>query len=51
MKINGKDEVVDGNIYVLNTENNSGKNLTLTNVNVNLTYSDKIVSVKTFILS
>ncbi|MDR0288756.1 MAG: DUF3971 domain-containing protein [Rickettsiales bacterium] len=48
MRINGKDEVVDGNIYVLNTENHSGKNLALTNVNVNLTYSDEIISVKNF---
>ncbi|MGL9688573.1 MAG: YhdP family protein [Wolbachia sp.] len=48
MRINGKDEVVDGNIYVLSTENHSGKNLALTNVNVNLTYSDEIISVKNF---
>ncbi|MCA4775230.1 AsmA-like C-terminal domain-containing protein [Wolbachia endosymbiont of Mansonella ozzardi] len=48
MRINGKDEVVDGSIYVLNTENHSGKNLALTNVNVNLTYSDEIISVKNF---
>ncbi|MDR2548452.1 MAG: DUF3971 domain-containing protein, partial [Rickettsiales bacterium] len=48
MRINGKDEVVDGNIYVLNTENHSDKNLALTNVNVNLTYSDEIISVKNF---
>jgi|GEM_PF-4257298 len=48
MRINGKDEVVDGNIYVLNTENHSSKNLALTNVNVNLTYSDEIISVKNF---
>lgn len=48
MRINGKDEVVDGNIYILNTENHSNKNLALTNVNVNLTYSDEIISVKNF---
>lgn len=48
MRINGKDEVMDGNIYVLNTESHSGKNLALTNVNVNLTYSDEIISVKNF---
>ncbi|MGL9718188.1 MAG: YhdP family protein [Wolbachia sp.] len=48
IRINGKDEVVDGNIYVLNTENHSGKNLALTNVNVNLTYSDEIISVRNF---
>ncbi|MGL9732972.1 MAG: YhdP family protein [Wolbachia sp.] len=48
MRINGKDEIVDGNIYVLNTENHSNKNLALTNVNVNLTYSDEIISVKNF---
>ncbi|MGL9762272.1 MAG: YhdP family protein [Wolbachia sp.] len=48
MRINGKDEVVDGNIYILNTENHSGKNLALTNVNVNLTYNDEIISVKNF---
>ncbi|MDM8334971.1 YhdP family protein [Wolbachia pipientis] len=48
MRINGKDEVVDGNIYVLNTENHSDKSLAMTNVNVNLTYSDGIISVKNF---
>lgn len=46
IRINGKDEVVDGNIYVLNTESHSGKNLALTNVN--LTYSDEIISIKNF---
>lgn len=48
MRINRKDEVVNGNIYILNTENYSDKNLALTNVNVNLTYSDEIISVKNF---
>ncbi|WP_353287729.1 AsmA-like C-terminal domain-containing protein [Wolbachia endosymbiont (group B) of Gerris lacustris] len=48
VKINKKDEIVDGNIYVLNTENYLNKNLALTNVNINLTYSDGIVSVKNF---
>ncbi|OAB82531.1 hypothetical protein WSTR_00115 [Wolbachia endosymbiont of Laodelphax striatellus] len=48
IRINGKDEVVDGNIYILNTENHSDKNLALTNVNVNLTYSDETISVKNF---
>ncbi|MCA7010713.1 YhdP family protein [Wolbachia endosymbiont of Tribolium confusum] len=48
MRINRQDEVVDGNIYVLNTENYSDKNLALTNVNVNLTYNDEIISVKNF---
>ncbi|NSM56724.1 DUF3971 domain-containing protein [Wolbachia endosymbiont of Atemnus politus] len=48
MRINGKDEVVDGNIYVLNTENHLHKNLSITNVNVNLTYSDGVISVKNF---
>ncbi len=48
MRINGKDEVMDGNIYVLNAESHSGKNLAFTNVNVNLTYSDEIISVKNF---
>ncbi len=46
VKINKKDEIVDGNIYVLNTENYLNKNLALTNVNINLTYSDGIISVK-----
>ncbi|EAL59723.1 conserved hypothetical protein [Wolbachia endosymbiont of Drosophila simulans] len=48
VKINKKDEIVDGNIYVLNTENYLNKNLALTNVNINLTYSDGIISVKNF---
>ncbi|WP_265035486.1 MULTISPECIES: DUF3971 domain-containing protein [unclassified Wolbachia] len=48
VKINKKDEIVDGNIYVLNTENYLDKNLALTNVNINLTYSDGIISVKNF---
>jgi len=48
VKINKKDEIVDGNIYVLNTENCLNKNLALTNVNINLTYSDGIISVKNF---
>ncbi|MGL9718235.1 MAG: YhdP family protein [Wolbachia sp.] len=48
MRINGKDEVVDGNIYVLNTENHLNKNLSITNVNVNLTYNNGVVSVKNF---
>ncbi|WCR58368.1 YhdP family protein [Wolbachia endosymbiont of Ctenocephalides felis wCfeJ] len=48
MRINGKDEVVDGNIYVLNTENHLNKNLSITNVNVNLTYNDGVISVKNF---
>jgi hypothetical protein len=43
LKINKKSKIVDGNVYVLNTEN---KNLALTNVN--LTYSDGIISVKNF---
>ncbi|QGT16236.1 hypothetical protein E0495_03015 [Wolbachia pipientis] len=48
VKINKKDEIVDGNIYVLNTENYLNKNLALTNVNINLTYSNGIISVKNF---
>ncbi|WP_265041207.1 DUF3971 domain-containing protein [Wolbachia endosymbiont (group A) of Calamotropha paludella] len=48
VKINKKDEIVDGNIYVLNTENYLNKNLALTNVNINLTYSSGIISVKNF---
>ncbi|WP_395462836.1 AsmA-like C-terminal domain-containing protein [Wolbachia endosymbiont of Cantharis cryptica] len=48
MRINGKNEVIDGNIYVLNTENHLNKNLSITNVNVNLTYSDGIISIKNF---
>ncbi len=48
MKINGKDEVVDGNIYILNTDNHQNKNLAITNVNVNLTYSNGVISVKNF---
>ncbi|QOD38207.1 YhdP family protein [Candidatus Wolbachia massiliensis] len=48
VRINGKNEVVDGNVYVLNTENHSKKNLSVTNVNINLAYSDGIISVKNF---
>ncbi|WP_353284278.1 AsmA-like C-terminal domain-containing protein [Wolbachia endosymbiont (group A) of Lasioglossum fulvicorne] len=48
VKINKKDEIVGGNIYILNTENYLNKNLALTNVNINLTYSDGIISVKNF---
>ncbi|QKX02958.1 hypothetical protein GOY07_01925 [Wolbachia endosymbiont of Litomosoides sigmodontis] len=48
MKINGKNEIIDGNIYILNTENRDDKNLTITNVNVNLSYSDGVIDVKDF---
>ncbi|MGL9757927.1 MAG: YhdP family protein [Wolbachia sp.] len=44
IKINEKDEVVDGDIYVLDTESNKA----ITSVNVKLVYRDGIISVKNF---
>ncbi|WCR53649.1 MAG: hypothetical protein PG981_000671 [Wolbachia endosymbiont of Ctenocephalides orientis wCori] len=48
LKINKKSELTDGNIYVLNTENHYDKNRALTNVNANLTYSDRNINIKNF---
>ncbi|APR97737.1 YhdP family protein [Wolbachia endosymbiont of Folsomia candida] len=45
LKINEKNEIIDGNIYVLNTES---KDLIPNSVNINLIYSNKIISVKNF---
>ncbi|WP_088414117.1 YhdP family protein [Wolbachia endosymbiont of Wuchereria bancrofti] len=48
IRINGKDEIIDGNVYILNTENRVNKNLAITNVNINLTYNDGVIGVKNF---
>ena len=45
LKTNKKSEIIGGNLYVLNTENHSDK---LTNVNINLTYNERIVNIKNF---
>lgn len=45
LKINEKSEIANGSIYVLNTES---KNLIRNSVNINLIYSNKIISVKNF---
>ncbi|WP_168464718.1 YhdP family protein [Wolbachia endosymbiont of Ctenocephalides felis wCfeT] len=48
LKINDKGEVVDGNVYVLSTENNANDNSSLTNVNINLAYNAGIMNVRNF---
>ncbi|MDD9336751.1 MAG: AsmA-like C-terminal domain-containing protein [Wolbachia sp.] len=50
-KINTKNEIIDGNVYILNTGNNlnhSNKSSTLNNVNINLIYSNGTISIKNF---
>ncbi|QKX02281.1 YhdP family protein [Wolbachia endosymbiont of Dirofilaria (Dirofilaria) immitis] len=48
MKINRKNEVVDGNIYVLDIRNYVNKDLPITNVNISLTYNNGVMSVRNF---
>ncbi|QKX01706.1 hypothetical protein GOY13_02020 [Wolbachia endosymbiont of Cruorifilaria tuberocauda] len=49
IRINENDEVIDGNIYVLNNiESSVSKGLPMTDVNINLTYGDRIISIKSF---
>ncbi|WP_025263990.1 YhdP family protein [Wolbachia endosymbiont of Onchocerca volvulus] len=48
MKINGKDEVVDGNVYILDIGNHLNEDLSIANVNINLIYANGIIDVKNF---